>query len=591
MIVLLDSASRPLVSRILSTYVRPYAAWVAHAMVWMVLAAAMSAIFAGLVQPVLDDVLINRKDGLVLPLALGVLACFVLRGVATYMHTVLMNRTGQHIVSDIQSGVFGHLMGLDLAYFHRNASGTLLSRMTSDTAVMRTAVAEGLTNLGKNTLTLLLLVGVMFWRDWKLALAVFIIFPATAIFVARLGKKLRKLSIRTQESIATMSALLTQTFQGIRQVKAYGRESWEDARMKARIEDVRNLNIRNVRTGTINAPVNDTLVGLCVFGLILYGGQQAKLGHLTPGELMSFITAFLMSYEPMKRIAKLNNTLQIGLGAASRVFEILDTRPAITGGHETPALGVPDVAFEGVTFQYEGGDGPALSEATFTAAAGNVTALVGPSGGGKSTVLNLILRFYDPQSGAVRVGGHDARALELGHLRRHVALVSQDITIFDDTAMANIAYGRDGASEAEVLAAARAAHAHEFITALPNSYMTRLGENGVSLSGGQRQRIALARAFLKNAPILLLDEATSALDTESEGLVQESLMELQKGRTTLVIAHRLTTIQHADRILLIDKGRVAEEGTHDTLMARGGIYAALYARNAWGTNAGGQVAA
>lgn len=587
MITLLDRASRPLVRRILATYVKPYWKWVAQAMGWMVVAAGMSAIFAGLVQPVLDDVLINHKDHLVLPLALGVMVCFLMRGVATYMHTVLMNKTGQHIVSDIQNGVFGHLMGLDLAYFHKNASGTLLSRLTSDTTVMRTAVAEGLTNLGKNTLTLFLLVGVMFWRDWVLALAVFIIFPVTGVFVSRLGKRLRKLSTRTQEGIAQMSALLTQTFQGIRQVKAYGREGWEAVRMSSKINDVRDMNIKNVRTSTINTPVNDTLVGLCVFGLILYGGHQAQLGHLTPGELMSFITAFLMSYEPMKRIAKLNNTLQIGLGAAARVFEILDTKPAITGGIDKPAFAKPEIRFDAVTFAYEGADEAALSGASFTAGAGQVTALVGPSGGGKSTILNLLLRFYDPQGGAVRVGGHDIRALDLSHLRRHIALVSQDITIFDDTALANIAYGLEGASEEAVFAAAKAAHAHEFIENLPQGYATRLGENGVSLSGGQRQRIALARAFLKNAPILLLDEATSALDTESEALVQESLGNLQQGRTTLVIAHRLSTIQHADRILLVDKGRVAEEGTHDTLLAKGGAYAALYARNRFD----GQVAA
>jgi len=588
MITLLDRASRPLVRRILKTYVRPYTGLVVRAMVWMVVGAGMSAIFAGLVQPVLDDVLINHKNHLVLPLALGVAVCFILRGIATYMQTVLMNRTGQGIVSDIQNDVFTQLMSLDIAYFHRNASGTLLSRMTSDTAVMRTAVAEGLTNLGKNTLTLFLLIGVMFWRDWTLALAVFIIFPATAMFVSRLGKRLRKLSTRTQESIGQMSALLTQTFQGIRQVKAYGREDWESARMRTKINEVRDMNIKNVRTGTINAPVNDTLVGLCVFGLILYGGQQARLGHLTAGELMSFLTAFLMSYEPMKRIAKLNNTMQVGLGAAARVFEIIDTQPQVKNdGKLTPPLDVPELRFDGVNFAYDGGEGRALVDASFTAASGQVTALVGPSGGGKSTILNLILRFYDPQGGRVLLGGHDLKALDLHYLRTHIALVSQDITIFDDSAMNNIGYGLDGADEAQIIVAAKAARAHDFISALPQGYATRLGENGVSLSGGQRQRIALARAFLKNAPVLLLDEATSALDAESEALVQESLRELQKGRTTIVIAHRLSTIQHADRILLVDKGRVAEEGTHDTLLAKGGIYAALYARN----QLGGQVAA
>lgn len=350
--------------------------------------------------------------------------------------------------------------------------------------------------------------------------------------------------------------------------------------MRARIDEVRDLNIKNVRTGTINAPVNDVLVGLCMFGLICYGAQQVRLEHLTAGELTSFITAFLMSYEPMKRIAKLNNTLQIGLGAAARVFEVIDTKPAIReSGGVTPPLALPEIRFDCVNFAYDGAEGPALNNASLTAAAGKVTALVGPSGGGKSTILNLILRFYDVNAGAVRVDGHDVRELDAGYLRRHIALVSQEVTIFDDSALANIAYGRDGATEEEVVAAARAAHAHEFISRLPHGYATRLGENGVSLSGGQRQRIALARAFLKDAPILLLDEATSALDSESEGYVQDSLRRLEKGRTTLVIAHRLSTVLHADRILLVAGGRIAEEGTHETLLAKGGQYAALYSRN------------
>ena len=579
MFILFERTNGPLIRRILRDYVRPYRGWVAKALFWMIVAAGMSAIFASLMQPVLDDILINQKRDMVLPVALAVLGCFSLRGVATYFHTVLMNKTGQFIVSDIQKHMFGHLMGLDLAYFHRNASGTLLSRMTSDTTVMRMAVAEGLTNLGKNTLTLVLLVGVMFYQDWELALAIFVVFPVTAFFISRLGKKLRKLSIRTQEAMGHMAALLTQAFQGIRQVKAYGREDWESVRMKDQIDQVRDMNIKNVRIGTLNTPVNDALAGLCIFGLIMYGAQQVRIDNLTVGELISFITAFIMSYEPMKRIAKVNNTLQVGLGAASRVFEVIDTKAMIPAGGDKPAItGAPELKFDHVTFSYDTNE-PALNDVSFAATPGTVTALVGPSGGGKSTILNLILRFYDPQIGAVRISGFDIKSLDVGHLRRHVALVSQDVTIFDDSAMANIAYGRDGATEDQIIAAARAAHAHEFISALPDGYKTRLGENGVSLSGGQRQRIALARAFLKDAPILLLDEATSALDSESEAFVQESLKVLQQGRTTLVIAHRLSTILHADRILLISHGKVAEEGTHDSLMSRNGLYAALYARN------------
>lgn len=576
MIILFDRASWPLIRRITTNYVKPYVGWLAHAVVWMVLAAAMTAIFAQLVQPVLDHVLIARQRAYVLPMALAVLGCFALRGAATYLHTVLMNKIGQHIVSDVQGQLFRHLMGLDLAYFHAHPSGKLLSHMTADVAVMRTAVAEGLTNLGKNTLTLILLVGVMFWQDWRLALAAFIIFPMTAIFIATLGRRLRKLSHRTQESMATMSALLTQTFLGIRQVKAYGREEFEAQRMDKRAAEVRDLNIKNVRIGTLTAPVNDVLVGLTVFGLILYGGLQAVGGALSPGELMSFITAFLMSYEPMKRIAKLNNTLQVGFGAAQRIFEVLDTRPLVRkGGHAAPELKAASIKFDRVLFSYPDAGREALKALSFEAKGGEVTALVGPSGGGKSTIFNLLLRFYDPQAGAITLNGIAIDDIALSYLRRHVALVSQDVTIFDDTAAANIAYGRDDTVQADIEAAAKAANAHDFIMRLPQGYDTRLGENGVTLSGGQRQRIALARAFLRDAPILLLDEATSALDPESERLIQDSLARLQKGRTTLVIAHRLSTIRHASRILVIEQGQVVEQGTHDGLLAQGEAYAAL----------------
>lgn len=579
MITLFDRDSRPIIKRILSTYVRPYTGWVLQSIGWMMLAAAMSAVFAGLIQPVLDDVLIENRMDRIVPLGLAVMACFVIRGGATYMHTVLMNKTGQNIVSNIQSDVFTHLMHQDVGYHTHHASGTFVSHITSDTNVMRSAVAEGLTNLGKNTLTLVLLVGVMFWRDWQLTLAIFIIFPLTAAFIGKLGKRLRKLSTRTQESIANMTALLTQSFQGIRQVKAYNREAYESARLKTVFNGIRDLNIKNVRIGALNTPVNETLAGICVCGLIIYGGYQTANHALTPGELLSFIAAFLLSYEPMKRIAKVNNTLQIGFGAAARIFALLDTPLQILSGTQKPAITTPDVSFENVTFRYEPQKSPTLDNINFTAHSGTVTALVGASGGGKSTILNMVLRFYDPENGRITLGGHDLKTMDINHLRAHIALVSQDVTIFDDTAFANIAYGRQDATQDAVIAAAKAAHAHDFIMSLPHGYDTRLGENGVSLSGGQRQRISLARAFLKDAPILLLDEATSALDTESEHLVRESLRALEAGRTTLVIAHRLSTVQHADIIHVIDKGRIVESGTHAALLTQNGIYAGLYQRN------------
>ena len=325
---------------------------------------------------------------------------------------------------------------------------------------------------------------------------------------------------------------------------------------------MRALNIKSTRTGNLSTPVNDVLVGIILFGVISYGGFQVVAGQASAGDIMSFIAAFLMAYEPMKKLAKLNNNLNIGLGAADRVFGVLDTKIGIEKQKRLPALKTKksmDIEFQDAFFEYDQ-DVPILDHISFTAGAGEVTALVGPSGGGKTTILNLIPRFFDVKSGQVLINGQNISKISLKSLRESIAWVSQDITIFDDTVMANIGYGRDGASDKEIIKAAKSAFAHDFIMDLPDGYQTKLGENGTSLSGGQKQRIALARAFLKNAPILLLDEATSALDNESERFIQQSLEKLQKGRTTLVIAHRLSTIEKADQIIVLNKGKIAEKG-------------------------------
>jgi len=420
----------------------------------------------------------------------------------------------------------------------------------------------------------------MFYRDWVLALAAFTVFPLAAYYVARLGKKLRGISNRTQDAIAGMSSGLSQTFQAIRQVRAFGRETFEQDRSSKTLNRVRDLNIKNTKTSNLSTPVNDVLVGFILFGVISYGGYQVSSEQASAGDIMSFIAAFLMAYEPMKKLAKLNNHLNVGLGAADRVFDILDAPLGIEKQKRLPKLKTNKamaIHFDQVCFSYDqnkdGENELILNDVTFEANAGKVTALVGPSGGGKSTILNLIPRFYDVISGGVMVNGQDVSKVSLKSLRDNIALVSQDIVIFDDNVTANIAYGLDGVSQKDIIKAAKSAFAHDFIMELPEGYDTQLGESGTSLSGGQRQRIALARAFLRNAPILLLDEATSALDNESERYIQQSLEKLQKGRTTLVIAHRLSTIKNADKIIVLDKGNIVEEGTHTTLSRKtNGVY-------------------
>jgi subfamily B ATP-binding cassette protein MsbA len=352
-------------------------------------------------------------------------------------------------------------------------------------------------------------------------------------------------------------------------------ESHEKHRASKAVLSVRHLNIKAARISNLSTPINEVLVGLVVFGVIVYGGYRIAEGQLTPGGLMSFIAAFALAYEPMKKLAKLNSSLQLGLGAAERVQDMMSQQTTIIQKPDAKELNAtaPSIRLDNVTFAYNPGDeNQALSGVTLEVEAGKVTALVGASGSGKTTILSLVLRFYDPLSGTVSIDGTDIRDVTLSSLRRHIALVSQDITIFDDTVAGNIAYGLPNASMEQIHEAARAAAAEEFILKMPNGFETRVGENGVRLSGGQRQRISLARAILRDAPILLLDEATSALDNESERLIQQTLEKLQQGRTTLVIAHRLSTIQHADKIIVMDKGQVAEIGTHDELFARNGFY-------------------
>ncbi len=568
-----------LVQRILKTYLRPHFPKTSLAFFFMVVSSALTAGFAAMIQPIIDDVLTAGDLSRVWILGGGIFLIFTARGLTTYAHTVIMNRVGQSVVAQIQQDMFSRFMDLDLKFFHNNPSGALVSRVINDVNVMRVAVSEGMTGAGKYILTLIFLVGVMFYQDWFLASMSFLIFPFTALFVAWVGRRLRKMSGRIQEDTASLTHTLSQIFQGIRLVKAYGMEDYERERAGKSIWKVRELIIKSVRVSNLSTPVNESIVGLVVFGIVIYGGYQVSAGHATAGQLLSFITAFSMAYEPMKRLAKLSGSLQTGLGAAERVFDMIDRRVFV---HDLPgatqaAFVQPDIVFENVDFQYDENEKKALNGVSFSMPGGTVTALVGPSGSGKTTIMNLLPRFFDPAAGRIFVGGEDIRNYTISSLRQNMALVSQDITIFDDTVWANIGYGRGGAFKDEIIRAAVGAEADEFIRNLPQGYDTRLGEEGFKLSGGQRQRIAIARAILRNAPILLLDEATSALDNEAERAIQRTLAELQVGRTTLVIAHRLTTVQSADQILVLEDGQIVERGRHQDLLAMdSGVYARIY---------------
>ena len=571
------TASVPLMLRFARTYMLPYWRYAGGAMVLMLMSAGLTAGLAKFMQPIFDSVFNAKDAGLLWPTGLGVLAVFVVRGLVTYGNAVIMNWLGQRVISDVQRDMFAHLIHADISYFHAHPTGQLLSRFMSDTSTMRTATVEAMTGIGKNFFTIIFLVGVMFYQDWRLSLISIFVFPAAFYFVHRTGTSLRKVSRNMQVHNGDLTSILNQSFQGARHVKSYCAEDYEKGRVNKTVEKVFGLFTRAFRISASTTPMAETLVGLAIATIIIYGGHRIIIGASTTGQLVSFITAFVLAFDPMKRLANLNNTMQMGLAAIDRLFRMLDIEPDIqdAAGAKTLTVSSAAVDFKDVRFVYPDGS-EALRGISFAAPAGKTIALVGASGAGKSTILNLLPRFYDVTSGAVTIDGQDVRSVTLESLRRNMALVTQEVAVFDDTIRENIAYGRRDATEEEIISAAKEAAAHDFISALPDGYDTRVGEQGVKLSGGQRQRISIARAMLKNAPVLLLDEATSALDATSEKLVQEALERLQKGRTTIVVAHRLSTIINADIIYVLAHGRVIEQGSHATLLAQNGAYARLY---------------
>ncbi|WP_430395366.1 ABC transporter ATP-binding protein [Ferrovibrio sp.] len=567
-----------LVRRLLAEHVRPHLGTLVIAALSMAVVAAATAGNAWLLKPILDGLFGQGNPDWLYLIPAMVIGVAVIKGFAGYLEGSLMGGFGERIIADTQVRMYAKLMHADLAWLHQVHSGKLIASFLYDAHLLREAVGKALTGIVKDSLSLFFLAVVMFMQYWQLSLIVCVVFPLVAIFSRRLGKKTRKGSKRSQEETGKLTTILSETFDGARMVKAYGMEERETERARQSVEQRLTHAMRVIRARAAASPSTEALGGIAIGLVAFIGGQQIIAGTTTPGTLGSFIAAVLMAYQPLKSLSTLNVSLQEGLAAAERVFAVLDQEATIRDAVDAKTLTVQggEIRFQQVSFAYDP-EHPALRDVTLQVPAGKKAALVGASGAGKSTILNLIPRFYDASAGQVLIDGQDVRGVSLSSLRGSIALVSQELTLFDDTVRANIAYGRAGATQAEIEAAASAAAAHDFIKALPQGYDTLVGENGVRLSGGQRQRIAIARAMLRDAPILLLDEATSALDSESERLVQEALRRLMRGRTTLVIAHRLSTVIDADIIFVLERGQLVEQGSHAELLAKGGVYARLYA--------------
>ena len=573
------SKSLALIERMLRSYLRPYLPLLGLSILLNVIVAATTGALPWFIQKAVDEVFNGKNETMLIIVPLGVVVISLLKGGATFGSNVIMNFVGQRSTSNLQRDLFARLMHGDLAYVSSRHTGAYISIFMNDASRLRDTVSNIIIALVRHLLTIVALIAFMFTINWQLALIyTIIVVPMGVSSMRRLGKVTRSASRQGLEETSELSTFISESLSGLRIVKAYGQEADQIDRAKSTIERVLEYTMRAVRAKSAASPAIEALAGIAVGAIIFVGGYQSMQGNLTAGEFMGFITALLAVYQPLRSVANMQTILQEGVSAGKRVFEVLDWQDAIIDKPDAEKLHVKKgaLSFDKVRFQYEGRDHKALNGVSLDIKAGQNVALVGASGSGKSTLLNLVLRFFDVTEGRITIDGQDIRDVNLDSLRRATALVTQDPFLFDDTIANNIAYGQGDVPRADIEQAAKQAAAHEFISDMPEGYETRVGESGLRLSGGQKQRIAIARAMLKDAPILLLDEATSALDTASEQKVQAALTQLMKGRTSLVIAHRLSTVMHADCIFVMQEGRLAESGTHTELLAAGGIYAELH---------------
>jgi ATP-binding cassette, subfamily B, bacterial MsbA len=567
---------RPLLTRIWRDYLSNRKGRLALAMLCAAVTAGTTALILRLLEPAVNGLFVDQDPTALWMIPAAIAGVGVIRAVAAIGQASLVNRLGHGVVGEIQSQLFARMIRADLAHLRAQHSGGFVSSVLFDANLVREAFTTGTVNYTQHALTLAALIASMMWIDPILALVVLTGMPAVNLVLRRFSKKARKAAVGAMAETTVLSTALMENLDGVRLVKIENREDAEDARVGEVIARRQRFVIRGSNAKSFSGPTSEMVAMFVVAAVLAYAGWRSQQGQMNVGEFTAFIGILLAAAQSLRNLTNLQTMLAEGLTAARRLFEALDIQPEIREAAEPVPLpdGPCEVRFDQVSFAYSDA-APTLSGVDIVVRPGETVALVGPSGGGKSTILSLLPRFYDVTGGAVQVNGLDVRDVGLKALRERIALVTQEPFLFDETIGFNIAYSRPDASQEDIEAAAKAAAAHEFIMALPEGYETRGGEAGTRLSGGQRQRIAIARAFLKDAPILLLDEATSALDTESEALVQAALERLMHGRATLMIAHRLSTVQNADRIYVIEAGRVVEQGTHPELVGRGGLYARL----------------
>ena len=546
------------------------------AMACMLVIAVASSATAFLVKPVLDDIFFNKDTTMLKIIPVVVVLIYLLRGLGMYGQDYLMNYVGENVIKDLRNDLYNRIQDLPIAFFHKEQTGVLMSRITNDVNIIKAMVSTAVTGSLKDSFTIVGLTFVIFYRDWKMALFAFVVLPVAFFPVVEFGRRVRRISTGCQEAMADLNSFLHETFAGNKIVKAFGMESYEKKRFFNKTLDLFKLEMKAVIARSLSSPIMEFLGGLGIAFIIWYGGYKVITGSSTAGTFFSFMAAVLMLYDPVKKLSGLNNAVQQGLAAADRVFDIMEMESDIKERKDpiTIKRGPHRVTFENVYFKYD--DVMVLKDINLDVKAGDVLALVGMSGGGKTSLVNLIPRFYDVTQGAIRIDGIDIRDVSISSLRDQMGIVTQEPILFNDSIRNNIAYGKRNATDKEIIKAAEAAYAYDFIQNFPNKFDTNIGELGGRLSGGEKQRICIARALLKDAPILILDEATSSLDAEAEMLVQKALENLMKGRTTFVIAHRLSTIDYADRIVVIVNGRVEEEGKQEELISMQGEFFKLY---------------